>query len=63
MKIPDDTTLSEETNLLEELTEKPEYTKDLEYAYKHRADFLNALKQKEIAEAALKMQIMIVFLL
>ncbi|PJZ43348.1 channel protein TolC [Leptospira kmetyi] len=54
LKIPDGTTLSEETNLLEELAEKPEYTKDLEYAYKHRADFLNALKQKEIAEAALK---------
>ncbi|UOG29638.1 TolC family protein [Leptospira noguchii] len=54
LKIPDNTTLSEETNLLEELVEKPEYTKDLEYAYKHRADFLNALKQKEIAEAALK---------
>ncbi|EMY77108.1 outer membrane efflux protein [Leptospira weilii serovar Ranarum str. ICFT] len=54
LKIPDGTSLSEETNLLEELVEKPDYTKDLEYAYKHRADFLNALKQKEIAEAALK---------
>ncbi|RHX86077.1 TolC family protein [Leptospira stimsonii] len=54
LKIPEGTSLSEETNLLEDLAEKPDYSKDLEYAYKHRADFLNALKQKEIAEAALK---------
>lgn len=46
LKIPDGTSLSEETNLLEELIEKPDYIKDLEYAYKHRADFFKRAQTK-----------------
>ncbi|EQA36309.1 outer membrane efflux protein [Leptospira inadai serovar Lyme str. 10] len=54
LKLDDGTELSEETDLLEEIPEKPDYAKDLVIAYQKRADYLNAIKQKEIAEVLLK---------
>ncbi|PKA16790.1 TolC family protein [Leptospira haakeii] len=54
LKLENDSDLSEETDLMEEIPEKPDYTKDLEIAYKKRADYLNAVREKEIAELMLK---------
>ncbi|TGK01044.1 TolC family protein [Leptospira semungkisensis] len=54
LKLESDTDLSEETDLLEEIPEKPNFTKDLEVAYKKRTDYVNAVKEKEIAELLLK---------
>ncbi|TGK14099.1 TolC family protein [Leptospira fletcheri] len=54
LRLDDNTELSEETDLLEDIPSKPDYTADLTVAYQKRADYQNALRQKEIAEVLLK---------
>ncbi len=54
LKLESETDLSEETDLLEEIPEKPDFSKDLVVAYQKRTDYLNAVKEKEIAELLLK---------
>ncbi|PJZ69260.1 channel protein TolC [Leptospira perolatii] len=54
LKLESGIELSEDTDLLEELLEKPDFAKDIETAYQKRADYQNAIRDKENAELVLK---------
>lgn len=54
LKLEEGTELSEDTDLLEEIPDKPDFSKDLPEAYKKRTDYQNVLKEKEIAELLVK---------
>lgn len=53
LNLPESTDFSETTPLVEDLPQALDYKKDLDYAYKHRADFINTKRKKENAELAM----------
>ncbi|MDF3820202.1 TolC family protein [Leptospira sp. 96542] len=54
LNLPEETEFQKSTPLAEQLPTALDYSKDIEYAYKHRADFKNIQKKRENADLAMK---------
>lgn len=54
LNLPEDTVFQKTTPLSETLPSKLDYQADIDYAYKHRADFRAILRKKENAELSMK---------